>query len=88
MNLANVVWVEPICKNFWCFVETIGTDIAGVVVAVGKDYLMYFSEADVTDLRKPQPGFASLWIRISQLCTLRGNEKHGRHDSAETLTAR
>ena len=68
----NVGLVEPICENFWCFVETIGTDIAGVVVAVGKKcYLMYYSEADVTDLRKPQLGFASLWIPISQLCTLR-----------------
>ena len=54
------------------FVETIGTDIAGVVVAVGKECnLMYVSEADVTDLRKLQPGFASLWIRSSQPCALR-----------------
>ena len=33
MNPLNVVWVEPICEDFWCFVETFGTDIAGVVVA-------------------------------------------------------
>ena len=50
--------------------ETIGTDVAGVVVAMGKEcYLMHFSEADVTNLHKPQPGFARLWICISQLCT-------------------
>ena len=54
VNPVNVVWVEPFPK-FWFFVETIGTDIKGDVVAVGGEcYLMYFSEADVTDLRKPQ----------------------------------
>ena len=49
VNLVNVVLVEPISENFWCFVETIGTDIAVVVVAVGEECnLMYVSEADVT----------------------------------------
>ena len=53
----------PVCEycercpfpKFLFFVETIGTDIAGVVVAVGGErHLMYFFKADVTDLRKPQ----------------------------------
>ena len=72
VNPVNVVLVELICEDFGCFVETIGTDIAGVVVAVSKECnQMYVSEADVTDLRKLQPGFASLWIRSSQPCALR-----------------
>ena len=50
VNPVNVVLMEPICEDFRCFVETIGTDIAGVVVAVGEECnLMYVSEADVTD---------------------------------------
>ena len=45
MNPVNVDLVEPICEGFGCSVGTIGTDMAGVVVAVGEDYdLMYGSE--------------------------------------------
>ena len=32
LSRLNVVWVEPICENVWC-----GTDIAGVIVVVGKE---------------------------------------------------
>ena len=35
VNPVNVVLVELICEDFGCLVKTIGTDIAGVVVAVG-----------------------------------------------------
>ena len=36
VNPVNVVLVELARENFGCFVETMGTDIAGVVVAVGE----------------------------------------------------
>ena len=42
---VNVDLVEPICEGFGCSARTIGTDMAGVVVAVGEDCdLMYGSE--------------------------------------------
>ena len=45
VNPVNVDLVEPICEGFGCSVGTIGTDMAGVVVAVGEDCnLMYGSE--------------------------------------------
>ena len=63
-------------RRLLVFLGTIGTDIADVGVAVGGEKnLMYVSKADVMDLRKPQPGFASLWIRSSQQCALRINKK-------------
>ena len=42
VNPVNVALVEPICENFGYFLETIGTYIAGVIVAVGEECnLMY-----------------------------------------------
>ena len=67
VNLVNVFLVELICEDFGVFRGDHGTDIAGVIVT----NLMYDSEADVAVLRTPQPGYASLWIRSSQPCTLR-----------------
>ena len=68
--LAIYVYCKRCLDETHCFVETIGTDIVGVVFAMGKEcYLMYFSEANVTELHKPQPGFVRLWICISQLCS-------------------
>ena len=44
MNPVNVELMEPIFEGFGCS-EAIGTDMAGVVVAVGEDYdPMYGSE--------------------------------------------
>ena len=37
VNPVNVVLVEPMCEDFGCSVGTLGTDIAGVVVAVGEE---------------------------------------------------
>jgi len=45
VNPVNVDMVEPICEGFRCSAGTIGTDMAGIVVAVGEDCdLVYGSE--------------------------------------------
>ena len=45
VNPVNVDLVEPICEGFGCSAGTVGTDMAGVVVAVGENCdLMYGSE--------------------------------------------
>ena len=68
---------EFICKNFWCFVETSGTDIAGVVVAVGKDRLAQVATwfCELVDQH-----FTAVYAESQQM--------HERYDFAETLSAR
>ena len=69
---------EPICKKKnWCFVETIGTNITGVVVAVGKDR---FAQAATWFCELVDQHFTAVYAESQQ--------KHERYDFAETLSAR